>query len=144
VARLGTAARVSSKRLCCPLLNFFRLPLVKPIFLYLLICLQCFEGYELACKQASPQVGPRSFTFFFPPEYWYKCLPSRLQIQRPLFVLISKCGMARVREELKALDSVIITFTTACYNNTETHALSGASSHQHGFAGRSSLACTWF
>ena len=32
----------------------------------------------------------------------------QLQVQRPLFVLISKCGMARVREELKALDSVIL------------------------------------
>ena len=39
--------------------------------------------------------------------FQYFLAPSLSQVQRPLFVLISKCGMARVREELKALDTVM-------------------------------------
>ena len=80
------------------------------------------------------------------------------QVQRPLFVLISKCGMARVREELKALDSVMILMVAKTHDENVTiltavpmsmlirlqfiH-LAGASCHQHGFARRGPLACAW-
>ena len=42
----------------------------------------------------------------------------QLQVQRPLFVLIIKCGMARVRKELKALDSVILLLPTQDLTST--------------------------
>jgi hypothetical protein len=115
--RLGTATKVSLRRLCCPLLNSFRCvqPPVKLISFAQTLFSSVLRGLRSGVQAGTPSGGPRSFTFLFCPQDWSDVVPLRLQIQRPLFALISKCGMARVREELKALDSVIITCATAYF-----------------------------